>query len=80
MRGIDPPSSAHGIDWAKVAQAGYGFAQMKSTEGTYYTNTFYAADLKGAKAGGLDGGGYHFAIPSASSGKAQADYAIARAH
>lgn len=80
VRGIDPASSAHGIDWTKVAQAGYGFAQMKSTEGTYYTSTYYAADLKGAKAAGLDGGGYHFAIPSVSSGKAQADYAVAHAH
>jgi GH25 family lysozyme M1 (1,4-beta-N-acetylmuramidase) len=80
VRGIDLPSSAHGIDWTKVAQAGYGFTQMKSTEGTYYTSPYFGADLKGAKAAGLDGGGYHFAVPSGSSGRAQADYAVAHAH
>jgi GH25 family lysozyme M1 (1,4-beta-N-acetylmuramidase) len=79
VRGIDLPSSAQGIDWTEVAQAGYGFAQMESTEGTSYTDPGYAADLEGAKAAGLDAGGYHFAIPSDSSGTAQADYAIAHA-
>jgi lysozyme len=65
------------IDWSQVAGAGYTFAAIKATEGSYYTNPFYASDVAAAKAAGLYVAGYHFAIPNASDGAAaQADYAM----
>ncbi len=65
------------IDWSQVAGAGYTFAAIKATEGSYYTNPFYASDVAAAKAACLYVAGYHFAIPNASDGAAaQADYAV----
>ncbi len=80
VRGIDVASLQHpggaAIDWAEVAAAGYKFAFIKTTEGTYYANPYFGADFKAAKAAGLLVAAYHFAIPNYSSGMAQADYAV----
>lgn len=79
-RGVDVAAAQHpggaGIDWPQVAAAGYSFAAVKATEGTYYANPWYAADTAGAAAAGLQVIGYHVAIPNVSSGAAQADYAV----
>jgi GH25 family lysozyme M1 (1,4-beta-N-acetylmuramidase) len=79
-QGIDVASFQHpggaAINWARVAGAGYTFAAVKGTEGNYYTNPYYAADVTGAKAAGLTVTGYHFAIPNVSGGVNQADYAV----
>ena len=79
-QGIDVASFQHpggaAINWAQVAGAGYTFAAVKGTEGNYYTNPYYAADVTGAKAAGLTVTGYHFAIPNVSGGVNQADYAV----
>jgi GH25 family lysozyme M1 (1,4-beta-N-acetylmuramidase) len=64
------------IDWQQVAAAGYRFAAVKATEGDYYVNRWAATDLAEAKAAGLDVSPYHFAIPNASSGAQQAEYAV----
>jgi GH25 family lysozyme M1 (1,4-beta-N-acetylmuramidase) len=64
------------ISWATVARAGYKFAAVKGTEGDYYVNPWAASDLKSAKAAGLDAAPYHFAIPNASGGSAQAQFAV----
>ena len=78
--GIDVASGNHPggapIDWAQVAGAGYRFAFIKATEGSYYANPFYASDLAGAKAAGLLVAAYHFANPNDSSGTLQADFAV----
>jgi GH25 family lysozyme M1 (1,4-beta-N-acetylmuramidase) len=80
VRGIDVASLQHPggapIDWAKVAAAGYKFAFIKATEGSYYANPYFGADFKAAKAAGLLAAAYQFAIPNYSSGLAQADYAV----
>jgi lysozyme len=79
-RGIDVSSFQHPggarIDWRSVAKAGYRFAFIKSTEGTYYVNPYFRSDVAAAGAAGLLVAAYHFANPSHSSGKAQADYAL----
>jgi GH25 family lysozyme M1 (1,4-beta-N-acetylmuramidase) len=64
------------IYWSTVARAGYKFAGVKGTEGDYYVNRWAASDLKSAKAAGLDAAPYHFAIPNASGGAAQAQFAV----
>jgi GH25 family lysozyme M1 (1,4-beta-N-acetylmuramidase) len=79
-RGVDVAAAQHpggaGIDWPQVAAAGYSFAAVKATEGTYYANPWYGADTAGAAAAGLQVTGYHVAIPNVSGGAAQADYAV----
>ena len=75
-----PVSLAHPrgatIYWDTVARAGYKFAAVKATEGDYYVNPYAAGDLKSAKAAGLDVAPYHFAVPNASGGAAQAQFAV----
>jgi GH25 family lysozyme M1 (1,4-beta-N-acetylmuramidase) len=78
--GVDVASGQHAggaaIDWPQVAAAGYRFAFIKATEGSYYTNPYYATDVAAAKAAGLLVAGYHFANPAYSNGTFQADYAL----
>ncbi len=68
------------IDWAAVAASGIGFAAVKVTEGTYYSNPFAATDLAQAQAAGLAVVAYGFAIPNSTDGSsspaAQADYLL----
>jgi len=79
-RGIDESSFQHPagakISWRSVARAGYRFAFIKATEGTYYVNPYFKADAAAAKAAGLLVAAYHFANPTNSGGTAQADYAL----
>jgi GH25 family lysozyme M1 (1,4-beta-N-acetylmuramidase) len=78
--GVDVASFQHpdgaAINWADVAGAGYRFAFVKATEGSYYVNPYAEADLAAAKAAGLYAAPYHFAIPNYSGGALQADYAL----
>ena len=78
--GVDVSSFDHpggaAIGWAKVAAAGYRFAFIKVTEGSYYENPYYASDAAAARAAGLFTAAYHFAIPNNSPGALQADLAI----
>src|SRR5215472_5195993 len=78
--GVDVSSFSHPggapIDWVKVAAAGYKFAFIKATEGSYYENPYYASDAAAARAAGLFAAAYHFAIPNDSSGTLQADLAV----
>ncbi len=78
--GIDVASGQHvggaTINWAQVAAAGYRFAFIKATEGSYYANPFFASDLAGATSAGLLVAAYHFANPSFSGGALQADFAV----
>ncbi len=79
-RGIDVSSFQHpggaGIGWRSVARAGYRFAFIKSTEGTYYVNPYFRTDVARAEAAGLLVAAYHFANPASSGGAAQASYAL----
>jgi GH25 family lysozyme M1 (1,4-beta-N-acetylmuramidase) len=86
LSGLDVASFQHPVTkqypkgtplyWSSVAQAGYKFAAIKGTEGDYYVNPWAAGDLVSAKAAGLDVTAYHFAIPNASGGAAQARFAV----
>jgi GH25 family lysozyme M1 (1,4-beta-N-acetylmuramidase) len=80
VEGIDVSSHQHrdgaAINWAKVAAAGYKFAFIKATEGSYYVNPYYASDAAAARAAGLIIAPYHFAVPNDSSGTLQADLAM----
>jgi len=80
LQGIDVASFQHpggaAIDWSGVAAAGYKFAFIKVTEGSYYRNPYYASDATGAQANTMFVAPYAFAIPNYSGGALQADYAL----
>jgi GH25 family lysozyme M1 (1,4-beta-N-acetylmuramidase) len=84
LQGIDVASFQHPggapIGWSAVAAAGYKFAFIKVTEGSYYGNPYYAADAAGAQAAGMLVAPYAFAIPNYSGGALQADYALDHAN
>ncbi len=74
--GIDIASYQHpngaAIDWATVA-ANRRFVIVKATEGTGYTNKYYADDVAKARAHGMIVGGYHW-LHYTTSGAAQAQH------
>jgi GH25 family lysozyme M1 (1,4-beta-N-acetylmuramidase) len=74
--GIDISSNQKPVDWTKVAPH-VSFVYAKATEGTYYTNPEFNNEYEGPYDYGVIRGAYHFAIPSNSSGTAQADYFVA---
>ena len=82
VQGLDVASFQHpdgaAIDWSAVASAGYKFAFIKATEGSYYLNPYYAGDSAQAQAAGLTVAPYAFAIPNYSGGAYQADYVLDR--
>ena len=64
------------IDWVRVRAAGNSFAIIKTTEGSGYTNPYYAADATRARAAHLVVGAYAFARPAlpVSTATTQATY------
>jgi GH25 family lysozyme M1 (1,4-beta-N-acetylmuramidase) len=80
VQGIDVSSAQHtngaAIDWSDVAGAGYKFAFIKASEGSYYVNPYYASDNAQAQAAGMFVAPYAFAIPNYSGGALQADYML----
>ncbi|MDP5227256.1 MULTISPECIES: GH25 family lysozyme [Arthrobacter] len=62
------------VNWAAQYSAGSRFAYVKATEGSYYTNGYFGSQYTGSAQQGMIRGAYHFAIPSFSSGAAQAQY------
>ena len=76
--GTDTSSFQGNVDWTAASAAGEHFAYVKATEGTYYTESaYFAQQYNGSLAAGMIRGAYHFAIPSNSTGTAQADYFVA---
>lgn len=75
-RGIDVASYQGVVNWDSVRQHGGSFTYVKATEATSYKNPYFFQQYLGSAAAGLVRGAYHFAIPTASSGKVQADYFV----
>lgn len=84
ITGIDVASYQHpggaNINWGAVRAAGHSFAYIKATEGTTYTNPYFAGDWPGAGNTGLLRGAYHYARPRLpiSSAVDQARYFVSR--
>jgi GH25 family lysozyme M1 (1,4-beta-N-acetylmuramidase) len=80
--GIDVYAYQHArgavIEWRQAARAGVRFVAIKVSEGTYYTNPYYASDARAAIHAGLYVAPYVFANPYASGGARQARFALAR--
>lgn len=75
--GMDVSGYQGNVNWAGAWANGGKFAYVKATEGTSYTNPYFAQQYNGSYNVGMIRGSYHFGLPNASSGAAQADYFIA---
>jgi lysozyme len=71
VMGIDVSAHQEQIDWAQVAGDGYGFAYIKATEGSGFTDSRFQENWDGASAAGLVPGAYHY-FTLCSSGADQA--------
>lgn len=71
--------SAHDpdVNWPGLWDQGYRWVYVKDTEGTTSRNPYFAAQTSGARQAGFVAGAYHFALPNASGGAAQADFLLA---
>ena len=74
LPGLDVSSWQGNVNWSAVKANGARFAYVKATEGTSYTNPYFAQQYVGSYNVGLVRGAYHFALPDRSSGAAQANY------
>ena len=75
--GLDVSSYQGNVNWTAQWNAGARFAYVKATEGTYYTNPYFAQQYNGSYNVGMVRGSYHFARPDTTTGATQADYFIA---
>jgi GH25 family lysozyme M1 (1,4-beta-N-acetylmuramidase) len=64
------------VNWSAQWNAGSRFAFIKATEGTYYTNPYFAQQYNGSYNIGMLRASYHFATPNTTSGATQADYFV----
>lgn len=76
VEGIDVSAHQPTVDWTRWAGEGVAFAYIKASEGSTWTNTYFAAQRKGARAVGLYTGSYHYALPGSASGAAQAEHFV----
>lgn len=74
--GMDVASHQGNVDWRHWWNEGMRFAYVKATEGTGYTNPYFAQQYNGSYDVGMIRGAYHFALPDRSSGAAQARYFV----
>ncbi len=73
MRGVDLSHHQGAVDWRRVAGDGIGFAYLKATEGSTYTDPTFATNAAGAAGAGLRVGGYHY-FNLCSPGAAQGEH------
>lgn len=76
VQGLDVSGWQPNVDWAAQKNMGAKFAYVKASEGTTFTSKSFRSQYDGSYNAGLIRGAYHFAIPSVSSGAAQADYFV----
>ncbi|MCZ4123266.1 lysozyme [Streptomyces sp. H39-S7] len=74
--GMDVSGYQGNVNWSAAWSNGGRFAYVKATEGTSYTNPYFAQQYNGSYNVGMIRGSYHFALPDNSGGAAQADYFV----
>ncbi|OJJ08285.1 hypothetical protein ASPVEDRAFT_89510 [Aspergillus versicolor CBS 583.65] len=77
VQGFDISHYQPDVDYSGAYASGARFVMIKATEGTTYTDPAFSKHYTGATDAKLIRGGYHFAQPGSSSGKAQAEYFVA---
>lgn len=76
IQGMDVSGWQPNVNWNSEYANGARFAYVKATEGTGYASETFSSQYTGASNAGMYRGGYHFALPSQSSGATQADYFV----
>ena len=76
IMGMDVSGWQPTVNWSAEYSKGARFAYVKATEGTGYTSPSFTSQYRGSYNVGMIRGAYHFALPSVSSGAAQADYFV----
>ncbi|WP_369391831.1 lysozyme [Streptomyces sp. CG1] len=74
--GVDVSAYQGNVAWSTLWSSGVRWAYTKATEGTYYTNPYFAQQYNGSYDVGMIRGSYHFATPDTTSGAAQASYFV----
>lgn len=72
--GIDVSSYQGSINWSDVHGNGADYAFAKATEGNYYEDADFKANMVNGKAAGLQMGAYHFARPDIDCPSTDANY------
>lgn len=76
IQGLDVSSHQPTVDWPAQYSMGARFAYVKASEGLTYRSPTFNSQYSGAQSVGMLRGAYHFALPSISTGAAQADYFV----
>jgi len=76
VAGMDVSGYQGNVNWSSAYSKGARFAYVKATEGTYYTNPYFAQQYNGSYNVGMIRGAYHFARPDTTTGATQADYFV----
>lgn len=76
VEGVDVSGHQGNVSWSTLWDSGVRFAYVKATEGTTYTNPYFAQQYNGSYNVGMIRGSYHFALPNNSSGSAQATHFV----
>ncbi|MFF7748212.1 lysozyme [Streptomyces sp. NPDC007971] len=74
--GVDVAGYQGNVAWSTLWSSGVRWAYTKTTEGTYYTNPYFAQQYNGSYNVGMIRGAYHFATPDTTSGATQANYFV----
>ncbi|MEV5877537.1 lysozyme [Streptomyces sp. NPDC052101] len=74
--GVDVSAYQGNVAWSSLWSSGVRWAYSKATEGTYYTNPYFAQQYNGSYNVGMIRGSYHFATPDTAGGAAQASYFV----
>lgn len=72
--GIDVSSYQGSINWSSVKANGANYAFAKATEGNYYKDPDFRANMSNGKNAGLQMGAYHFARPDIDCPSTDASY------
>jgi len=76
VAGMDVSGWQGNVNWSAAWANGARFAYVKATEGTSYTNPYFAQQYNGSYNVGMIRGAYHFARPNVSGGATQANYFV----
>jgi GH25 family lysozyme M1 (1,4-beta-N-acetylmuramidase) len=74
VNGMDVSGYQGNVAWSTAYANGARFAYVKATEGSSYTNPYFAQQYNGSYNVGMIRGAYHFARPNISGGTSQADF------
>ncbi|MEU6280461.1 lysozyme [Streptomyces sp. NPDC047028] len=74
--GVDVAGYQGNVAWSTLWNSGVRWAYTKATEGTYYTNPYFAQQYNGSYNVGMIRGAYHFATPDTTGGATQANYFV----